>query len=443
MQNMRRRDFVATTAATGLALATTASKGLLANEKAANEKVVVGVIGLGGQGRAHLSSYLNLPNVEVAYLCDVDQTRLSEAAKLAPKAKLVNDLRKILDDKSIDAVSIATPDHWHTPASLLALAADKHVYVEKPCSHNVREGRWLVDATQRTGKLLQHGTQSRSSPFIQAAMALLRDGVIGEVKIAKAWNVQFRPPIGQEQPSQPPAGFDYDAWLGAAPTVPFQKNRHHYSWHWWYDFGTGDAGNDGVHEIDIARWGLGVETHPSHIAAIGGKYVHEDDQQFPDTITAAFEYPRDDVSPQSRQLIFEMRLWSRYNPYGMDNGNEFLGTKGRMLLTKRGKVEVFNEKGEPLKVDLPAPTPVGIGPHQINFVTAIREGGKLNADALTGHLSSSLPHFANLACRVGHSFRFDPIKEVVTLDDETNQLLGRSYRDHWSRPTESQPQVKS
>ena len=281
MQNMMRRGFVATTAATTLALT---NRPLLA----ANEKVVIGIIGLGGQGRGHLVSYLGIPNVEVGYVCDVDELRLAEAIKTAPSAKAVSDLRKILDDKSVDAVSIATPDHWHTPAALLALAAGKHVYVEKPCSHNVREGRWLVEAVVRTGKLVQHGTQSRSTPFIQAAMKLLKDGVIGDVKISRAWNVQFRPPIGKEMPSDPPSGFDYDAWTGAAPKLPFQKNRHHYTWHWWHNFGTGDAGNDGVHEIDIARWGLGVETHPSQIAAIGGKYVHNDDQQFPDTMTAAF-----------------------------------------------------------------------------------------------------------------------------------------------------------
>lgn len=435
MQNMMRRGFVATAATTALAFA---GRPLYA----ANDKVVIGVIGLGGQGRAHVNSFLGIPNVEIAYICDVDEQRLAESAKIATKAKAVSDMRTILDDKSVDAVVIATPDHWHTPASLLSLSSGKHVYVEKPCSHNVREGRWLVDAAARTGKKVQHGTQSRSTPFIQAAMKFLRDGVIGDVKIARAWDVQFRPPIGKEMPSDPPSGFDYETWLGAAPKLPFQKNRHHYTWHWWHNFGTGDAGNDGVHEIDIARWGLGVESHPSQVAAIGGKYVHNDDQQFPDTMTAAFEYPESGaIGP--RQLIFEMRLWSRYSPNGMDNGNEFLGTKGRMLLTKRGKVEVFNEKGEPLKVDLPEIKTAGIRQHQSNFIDAIRSGTELNANALTGHLSSSLPHLANLACRVGRSFRFDPLKEEITGDDEANRLLERTYRDHWSRPAESKLKVVS
>lgn len=439
MQNMMRRDFVATTATTLASTLALANTQLLA----ANEKVIVAVIGLGGQGRAHLTSYLGIPNVEVAYICDVDEQRLAEAAKIAPNARPVADLRKILDDKSVDAVSIATPDHWHTPASLLALSAGKHVYVEKPCSHNVREGRWLVDAAARSGKLVQHGTQSRSTPFIQAAMKLLKDGVIGEVKIARCWDVQFRPPIGKEATSDAPSGFDYDTWTGPAPMLPFQKNRHHYTWHWWYNFGTGDAGNDGVHEIDIARWGLGVETHPSQVAAVGGKYVHNDDQQFADTMTAVYEYPGEGTNGKSRQLVFEMRLWSRYHPNGMDNGNEFLGTKGRMLLTKRGQVQVFNEKDEPQKLELPEVKTAGIRQHQMNFVDAIRSGVELNANALTGHLSATLPHLANLACRVGRSFRFEPKTENIIGDEEANQLLGRSYRDHWGRPAEGKSKVTS
>lgn len=407
------------------------------------EKVVIGVIGLGGQGKAHVNSYVNLPNAEIAYLCDVDEEHLAEASKIAPRAKKVSDLRKILDDKSVDAVSIATPDHWHTPAALLALDARKHVYVEKPCSHNLREGRWLVDAVKRTGKLVQHGTQSRSSPFLQAAMKLLQEGVIGDVKIARCWNVQYRPPIGKAQPSAPPSRFDYDTWIGPAPVTPFQSNRHHYTWHWWYDFGTGDAGNDGVHELDIARWGLGVNEQPSNVSAIGGKYVHDDDQQFPDTMTAAFEYPGDGAIGNRKQLTFEMRLWSRNAPFGIDNGNEFLGTKGRMLLTKRGRVEVYGEKGEPIKVDLPEVKNVSLPPHHQNFLGAIRGEGSLHADALTGHLSSSLPHLANAACRAGKSFRFDPDKETVIGDNDLNRFLTRAYRDHWGTPAAGKKQVAS
>lgn len=201
MFDMPRRQFLqsSTTGAAALMASHTVSA-------AANDKVVMGVIGTGGQGKNHVNSYKDLPNVEVAYVCDVDESRLAEANKIVPQAKAVSDLRRILDDKAVDAVSIATPDHWHTPAALLALAAGKHVYVEKPCSHNVREGRWLVEAAEKSGKIVQHGTQSRSSPFIQTAMQLLRDGVIGKVLVARAWDVQYRGAIGKSEPTTPPAG---------------------------------------------------------------------------------------------------------------------------------------------------------------------------------------------------------------------------------------------
>jgi predicted dehydrogenase len=438
MPTLPRRAFVARGAATAVVAPMIAAAGTHpAGGRAANDTVVVGVVGLGGQGRAHAGALATLPNVAVAYLCDVDAGRLEAARPLAPEARLVDDLRRILDDRGVDAVSIATPDHWHVPAALLALTAGKHVYVEKPCSHNVREGRWLVDAVARTGRVLQHGTQSRSSPFIQAAVRLLREGVIGTVQVARAWNVQERPSIGRERPGTPPAGFDYDTWLGPAPACAFQKNRHHYTWHWWHDFGTGDAGNDGVHELDIARWGLGVDTHPSQVVAVGGKYVLDDDQQFPDTMTAVFDYPGDGVVGRRRQLIFEMRLWSRSYPHNISNGNEFLGTSGRMLLTKRGKLEVFDDRGRPLELETPKPEPASLGRHQADFIDAIRSGAAVRADAVTGHLSASLPHLANLACRMGRGLRFDPSREAVVGDEEADRLLGRVYREHWSRPAQS------
>lgn len=429
MTDLRRREFLGTAALTTAAMMSgTASA-------AANDKVVVAVIGLGGQGKAHVKSYVGLPNVELAYVCDLDEARLAEGNKLAPDAKPVSDLRKILEDKSVDAVSIATPDHWHTPAALLALAAGKHVYVEKPCCHNVREGRMLVETAKKYDRIVQHGTQSRSAPFIQAGIKMLRDGIIGDILVARAWDVQFRGNIGKAEPTSPPDGFDYDTWVGPAPFVPYQSNRSHYNWHWWYNFGTGDAGNDGVHEIDIARWGLGVETHPSNVAVVGGKYYHDDDQQFADTMTAVYEYPGDGAVGHRRQLTFEMRLWSHYYPHNIDNGNEFLGTKGRMLLTKRGKLQVFDERSKPIEVELPEDKSVGVPPHQLNFVNAIRTGSAVNADALTGHLSSTLPHLGNIACRVGRSFRFDPESEEILGDDEANALLGREYRDgHWGTP---------
>ncbi len=432
MSHAHRRSFLQRStlaaATSGIAIA----KASQASPLSRPNKLHVGVVGLGGQGKSHLRSYLENADVEVAWICDVDSERLNEAKGIAKDAKATSDLRQMLDDATVDIVSIATPDHWHSPAALLALKAGKHVYVEKPCSHNVREGRLLVEAARKSGKLVQHGTQSRSAEWIRQAMRALQEGIIGDVIMAKAWDVQFRPPIGHAQPTNPPANLDYDTWVGPAEWLPYQANRAHYTWHWWYDFGTGDAGNDGVHEIDIARWGLGVNQQPSRVAAIGGKYVHQDDQQFPDTMTALFEYPSNAAQAYSKQLVFEMRLWSRYYPHNMDNANEFLGTKGRMLLTKRGKVQVFDEKGKEIELQITEDRSVSVAAHQKNFIAAIRGEEVLNADAETAHLSSSLPHLANVACRLGRSFSFDPQSETFQNDPEANRLLTRKYREgHW------------
>ncbi|MCH8042673.1 MAG: Gfo/Idh/MocA family oxidoreductase [Planctomycetes bacterium] len=431
-----RRSFLKQSAA-GVAAATTLAAAPAAQAAGANEKLTVGLIGCGGRGPGVAGGMTGIKNVEVTHVCDPDERRLAGAAKRfgVKEGRAVKDLRKMLDDKSLDAVIVATPDHWHAPASILALDAGKHVYVEKPCSHNLREGRLLVEAARRNKRVVQHGTQSRSSRLIADGVQMLREGVIGDVLVAKAWNIQRRGNIGHAQPSAPPAGFDYDLWLGPAPKVPYQTNRHHYSWHWWYDFGTGDAGNDGVHEIDYARWGLGVETHPSLISAIGGKFFHDDDQQFPDTQSVLFEYPGDGKVGQRRMLIFEMRLWDTCYPYNVDNGTEFYGTHGKMILTKRGKLLVYGERNKKLDAKPKQPYPLKETNHQQDFIAAIREGRKPQADIEIGHLSASLCHLGNIATRVGRSLQFDPATEKIVGDEEASKLLSRNYRKgHWAVP---------
>ncbi|NQU22595.1 MAG: Gfo/Idh/MocA family oxidoreductase, partial [Candidatus Nealsonbacteria bacterium] len=248
MPRETRRSFLKKTAAA-------ATFGLAATGRAAgaNERVVVGLIGCGGRGPGVAAAMGN-----VGFVCDPDAKRAAAAAKKfnVASGRAVTDMRRIFDDKSVDAVIVATPDHWHAPAAIAACEAGKHVYVEKPSSHNFRESRLLLDAARRNDVVVQHGTQSRSNPLIVGAMQMLREGVIGDVLVAKAWNVQRRRNIGHQQPSDPPDGVDYDTWVGPAQFVPFQRNRFHYDWHWWYNFGTGDVGNDGTHEIDYARWGL-------------------------------------------------------------------------------------------------------------------------------------------------------------------------------------------
>jgi predicted dehydrogenase len=402
----------------------------------ASERVRIGVIGCGNQGGSHIKSLLDLKDAEVAYVADVDPQRLERAVNDSGGAKGVADFRRILDDKSVDAVTIATPDHWHVPAALLAIAAGKHVYVEKPCSQNVREGQLLVAAAKRHKAVVAQGTQSRSSPSIQQAMKLLHDGLIGDVLIAKCWNWQMRKDIGRKEPSEPPAGVDYDTWVGPAEWMPFQSNRFHYDWHWWYNFGCGDLGNDGIHEFDYALWGLGVETHPSLISASGGKYFFDDDQQFPDTQQVTFEYPGDGKTGDRRMLIYEQRLWSTTYPFNVDSGAEYFGTKGRVFLSKRGKFEAFGERNKRLDVKLDGAPKSNVTENQRNWIDCIKSGGVPNANVEIAHRTATAAHLGNLATRLQRTLHFDPAEERIVGDDEANSLLARKYREggHWGIP---------
>jgi predicted dehydrogenase len=394
------------------------------------------VIGCGNQGTAHLKSLKTLSDAEIVYVCDIDPERLGKGVELSGGAKGVGDFRRVLDDPSIDGVTIATPDHWHVPAALLALEAGKHVYVEKPCCHNIREGQLLRAAVKKHGKVMAHGTQSRSSPSINQAIAMLRDGVIGDVLLAKCWNWQLRKDIGHKKPSIPPSGVDYDTWVGPAEWMPFQANRFHYDWHWWHNFGCGDFGNDGIHEFDYALWGLGVKTHPSRISAAGGKYYFDDDQQFPDTQQVTYEYPGDDKVGGRRMLIYEMRLWSTTYPYNVDSGAEFIGTKGKMFLSKRGKFEVRGERNHPLDVKLNGIPKAEVSENHQNWLTCIKSGGEPNANVDIAYRTATAVHLGNIATRLARSIQFVQAHEQIVGDDEASDLMRRKYRDggHWGVP---------
>lgn len=430
-----RRDFLKHTSA-GLAAAAAISAGPATVRAAgANNKIVIGLVGCGGRGTHDAGLFKNTPNVEVAYVCDVDQSRLAAtASKLGVEInRAVGDMRRILDDKSVDAVLVATPDHWHSPASILACDAGKHVYVEKPISHNIRESRLLVEAAERNRKHVQHGTQCRSTPMMIEAVQKLREGIIGDVLVAKCWNIQRRNSIGHGQDTTPPLGLDYDNWVGPAPLIAYRSNRVHKRWTPWYHFGAGDMGNDGVHDIDYTRWGLGVEGHPHKISAEGGKYFFDDDGEFPDTQQVTFEYSGVGASGGKRILIYEQRLWTTNYPYNCDSGAEFYGTKGQMFLSRRGKVQVFGERNAPIAANI-SPMPQHDALHVQNFCDAIRGNAKLTADALTGHYSTALCHLGNIATRVGRSLKFNASTEQVEGDAAANALVRREYRDHWGTP---------
>lgn len=431
MARTTRRTFLKQGSA-GAAGAAVAWAGLSSSAAGANERITLGLIGCGGRGRRVACTAAGEKDATVAYVCDPDSRRAARAAKDCAGARAVDDLRKVLDAKDVDAVIIATPDHWHAPAAILACRAGKHVYVEKPCSHNIREGRLMLDAARKHKRVMQVGTQSRSNPPVREAIAALGEGVIGEVLVAKAWNSQRRANIGHAKPSKPPSAVDYDLWVGPAPFVEYQSNRFHYTWHWWFNFGTGDIGNDGVHELDVARWGLGVTGHPVRASGCGAKLFFDDDQQFPDTYSLAYEYPPPDTGGRARMLIYEQRIWSPYRQEGYENGNAFYGTKGMMLLAKGDGVRIFGPRNKPIgdkRFKLPT------APHVRDFLDAIKAGRKPHADIEVGHGAATLTHLGNIVARVGRSVRFDPKAENVVDDAEAARLVRRRYREgHWAVP---------
>ena len=340
-------------------------------------------------------------------------------------------MRRVLDDKSVQAVIMATPDHWHAPGAILAANAGKHVYVEKPCSHNLREGRLMIEAAAKNKTVMQVGTQSRSTGHIMQIVDKLRSGVIGDVLVAKAWNSQLRANQGRKPDSAPPPELDYELWLGPVPRVPFKSTYHPAHWRWFYHFGAGDFGNDGVHDIDIARWGLGVEQHPNRIIGQGSKLFFDDDQEWPDTLYCGFEY--DLPAGKTKQLIYEQRDWSPYVQEGHENGCAWYGTEGMIVGGKKEGWQIFGRKNKPIE-EIKAPAGPDLAAHHENFLACIRNGGKPNADIGINHLSTSLCHLGNIAARTRRALVFDPAKEQFTGDADASKLLQRQYREHWAAP---------
>ncbi|MBM3746644.1 MAG: Gfo/Idh/MocA family oxidoreductase [Acidobacteria bacterium] len=391
---------------------------------AASDRIRIAVMGVRGRGRALTRDFLQLPEVDIACVCEVDDNVLSAAVKIVQEMRaktppVVRDIRKALDDRNLDAVVIATPDHWHAPATVLACAAGKDVYVEKPASHNLREGRLMVEAARRNGRIVQHGTQARSRASVRQAIEYAHSGQIGRVLMAKAWNVQLRADIGRRPDSPVPQGLDYDTWTGPAPLLPFNENRFHYKWHWHWNYGTGDIGNDGVHQIDIARWALGVGA-PARVTGMGRKLFFEDDQQTPDTMNLTFEY-------SDKALVFEMRIWNPYGLEGADNAVAVYGSQGMVQIGD--DVKIFDAKGKLVSHQKGTPAE-----HARNFVEAMRSRKPPHAEIEIGHLSSLHAHLGNIVARTGRALQFDPKTETITGDAEASRLLRREYRQHWSVP---------
>lgn len=379
----------------------------------------IGVIGVRGRGRGHVGAYKRSRNAIVAAICDADEGVIGRAMRAAPKAKYHRDVRSLLDDDSIDAVSIATPNHWHSLAAIWALQAGKHVYVEKPISHNVTEGRRLVEAAAKYGKIVQHGTQGRSMKATRDAIEWLRGGGLGTVQLARGLCYKRRESIGKvDGPQEPPASCDYDLWTGPAEMKPLLRKNLHYDWHWVFETGNGDIGNQGAHQMDIARWGLGKDEHPHRILSCGGRLGYDDDGTTPNTQIALFDYG-------DRSLIFEVR-GLKTAPYKATKiGVVFHCEHGYLVVGSYTKVVAFDLDGKVVKVF------TGAGSHFENFLAAAMSGKRdlLTADCLDGHLSASLCHLANISYRLGKWQKLAATDTPFGANEATNESF-RRMRSH-------------
>ena len=425
---MNRRHFLMSTAAVATGAVT---KGIASP----NDTVRVACVGVRGQGNSHIHAYSAMPNVEIAALCDVDENvlnmRLDQIEKSGRKRPASYfDLRKLLEDKNIDAISIATPNHWHTLQAIWGCQAGKDVYVEKPCSHNMFETRQIVAARNRYNRIVQHGTNSRSTVALREAMQKLQEGVIGDVYMARAVVFKWRDTIGRKPVEPVPPGVHYDLWTGPAPKHEFTRNRFHYNWHWFWDYGNGDLGNQGIHEMDVARWGLGVQ-HPTLVSAMGGHFMFDDDQETPNTLNCQFEFTE---GGRRKLLVFDLRHWMSNNEAGIGKhgpddpntvGNLFYGSKGYMAIDGYGSYKTYLGKNNE-----PGPARSEGGSNWANFIAAVRSRnyGELNAPIEEGALSTQLVHLANISYRTGRTLRFDANKFEITGDAEANKYFTRQYR---------------
>jgi len=432
-----RRDFIRQSALAGAGILLSPS--VFSIGRSQSEKVIIGVVGTNSRGNYLARMFAQLPNVEVGYICDVDVNVLNktvaEIEKLTgKKPKGEKDVRKLLEVKDLDAVVIAAPDHWHAPATLMALKAGKHVYVEKPCSHNPAEGEMLAAAASKYNKLVQMGNQRRSFPKMIEAVQALREGIIGRVYFAKGWYANARKPIGVGKVTPVPAHFDYELWQGPAPRKPYKDNLIHYNWHWFWNWGTGEALNNGTHEIDLMRWGLGVE-YPTKVVSGGGRFAYKDDWETPDTQTITYEFPNNTA------ISWEGRSCNDYDEVKSGRGVIFYGEKGTMVIPGGDDYKVY-ELGSKLikevKTDIQqadATNTMGMGEkldslHLQNFVDSIRGKAKLNSPIVEGHKSTLLPQLGNIAYRSGSTIYCDSYGHIKD-NEVANALWSREYEKGW------------
>jgi predicted dehydrogenase len=393
------------------------------------DKIRLCVIGIRGRGMSLATGFAGRPNALVTHICDVNENLFGDAIKKIRDIqqfdpKPVQDLRRIIDDKAIDAIVVATPDHWHALATIWGCQSGKHVYVEKPISHNVFEGWQEVQASGKYRRRVQVGTQCRSMPHYIEAIDYIRSGKLGRVHLAKAWNSQLRRRVPAIGDSAVPKGLDWDIWQGPAPEHAYNENRYTYGWRWLWDYGTGDMGNDGVHDLDVARWGLGVD-YPIEVQCTADKLQFEDDiQETPDTQYVTFTFP------DKKILVYEQRLWSPYVQDGFENGVAFYGNNAYMLIGRSGWRVI--ERGNKVVIDQPGDR--SEVPHLENFIESIANDQPLNCDIEQGHRSTVLAHLGNLAYRMNRRLRFDGTSQRFIDDSQADTFLKRSGRKSFNIP---------
>jgi predicted dehydrogenase len=411
---------------------TTASASLVGSARArpAGDPVRLAIIGLGGRGSELMRTFSKIQQVQVGAVVDPDGNRAEAAASwllqnTGQRARVESDMRRVFEDKNIDAVVVATTNHWHTLTAIWAMQAGKHVYVEKPVSHDFFEGRKLVEAARKYNRVVQGGTQRRSMGRFRQAVKMMHDGVIGDIYLAKWVFPGNRDSIGFKPVEKPPSWLNWDLWLGPAPDQPYHGNLVHYNWHWFWDFGNGELGNNGIHLVDVSRWGMRKEL-PAKVSSWGGRFGYKDQAQTPNTQTINWEYP------DGTAIIGEIRGLYTAEPMSWD----FFGSKGHQHIYDDGRFDIVlgrNKKPEP-----PVEQPAADVSHYENFAQAVRAGDRalLNAEIYETHISTALCHLGNIAYRVGKELRFDSAAGKFTDSPEANELLRRKYRAPYIVPDE-------
>ena len=416
-----RRTFLRMSA--GVTAAAAGPNLLLGQAKGANSRFRVGVMGL-SRGKGHIKAYSDVPNAEVAYVCDVDDNRLASGVKYTVdragnKPQAVTDFRKILDDPEIDAISIAAPNFWHAPATIMACRAGKHVYVEKPGSYNPDESQTMVRIAKDHQRQVQMGTQRRSYPAMHEAVLKLREGVIGELRLAKCWYTNTRPSIGKGIVGDPPPELNWELWQGPVPEQPYKNNLVHYNWHWHWLYGGGEMANNGVHSLDIARWAMGVDL-PDRITCTGGRYRYDDDQETPDTSAAFFDYGHLGITWENTSCHKRKSESPKFV--------RIYGDGGMMDITT-SNFTIYDDKGAEVAKNRDKPSDV---PHFTNFADAVREGKPLNQPIANGQLSAMLCHLANIAYRTNGAVEVNSESGKIKDNPAAETLWARdSYRYGW------------